>query len=180
MYAMKKKLRRSLLITLALLFLIESWLWEKTGALVARLVEKLPFAEIKQWITERIEHLSPLYTLGIFIIPFFLLLPFKLFALWLFAKGFVFSGILCVLGAKLMGLGVVSFLFNLCKPKLLQLKSVAWIYHQCLHWKERALQLVRPYTRYIKRILASMTSGGKLSKRFFKLRSRMHHSRKEL
>jgi hypothetical protein len=173
----KKKLRRVLLITLAILFLVESWLWDTMGAAIARVIRAIPFERIKHFIASRIEHLSPMLTLGVFIIPVMVLLPFKFFALWLLAKGFVLSGILSILGAKLVGLGVTSFLFVLCKPKLLQLRGVNWRYYKCLHWREVAHRLVSPYTRYIRRYIRALKPSGPMGKLLWKLRARMHKVR---
>ena len=177
---MKKKYKRPLLITLAVLFLIESWLWDKTGALIARAIALLPFERVKQLIADRIEHLAPLPTLGLFLIPVITLLPLKFVALWMLAKGFVLSGISTVLFAKLAGFGVFSFMFTLCKPKLLQLRFIAWIYAKVTYWRTWALDLVRPYTRYVGRLIRAMKPTSASGKLLAKLRTRMHNARKSL
>lgn len=178
--SLQKILRRSLLIPLALLFIAEAWLWEKTGAFVRRLIDALPFARLLALLRARIEGLSPLQTLSVFIVPVLVLLPFKFFALWLLAKGFFLSGILSIFGAKLAGLGVTSFLFTLCKPKLLKLRWLNWLYIQCLHWRAVAERLVRPYTRFIGRYRRALAHKGPLRKLLAKLRARMHKARGKL
>lgn len=164
-------------MTLAIVFLVESWLWETTGALISRLLALLPIDEVKQKITIFIRRLSPYQTLGLFIIPALVLLPMKFLALWLLAKGFVFSGLFTILGAKLVGLGVTSFLFALCKPTLLEIRWMYWLYHRCLGWRAQAYQLVKPYTRYIKRLLSRFKSQGSAAKFIAKMRRKMHQSR---
>ncbi len=175
---MKKKLRRLLLIVIALLFLLESWLWDVTGAWVAKAIALLPFEEYRRRIAAKLEHLSPLATLGVFAVPVITLLPFKFLALWLLAKGHFLSGVFTVIGAKLAGFGVFSFLFTLCKAKLLQLRAVRWVYEHCVYWRERAHALVKPYTRFVKRYITLLKVTGTRGKLLAKLRTRMHNSRK--
>ena len=174
---MKKRYRRPLLIALALLFLVESWLWEKTGEVIGRLLLLLPLEEVKAKVTVFIRRLSPYQTLGLFIIPALVLLPLKFLALWLLAKGFLFSGVSTIITAKLVGLGVTSFLFTLCKPTLLEIRWIYWLYHKCLYWREKAHRLVKPYTRYIKRVLLHFKSRGASGTLLAKLRRKMHSSR---
>lgn len=173
----KRKALRPLLIFLAILFLVESWLWEKTGAFINRVLLLLPIDEVREKIIVFIRRLSPYQTLGLFIIPALVLLPLKFLALWLLAKGFVISGVSTILLAKLAGLGVTSFLFALCKPTLLEIRWVYWLYHKCLYWRDKAYQLVKPYTRYIKRVISRFKFHGSSGKLFAKLRRKMHSSR---
>ena len=173
----KKILRRSLLIPLALLFMLEAWLWDKTGALIARLIVALPLEAFKQRVSRAIEALSPIQTLCIFIIPVLVLLPIKIMALWFLAHGWVVAGIGTIIAAKLAGLGVSSYLFTLCKPKLLLLGWVRWLYEHCLHWRELAAKLVRPYTNFIHQYRKKLARRFPRSKLVEKLRARMHKAR---
>lgn len=175
---MKKKHKRRLLIVVALFFLLESWLWDAAGALVGRLLRALPFEEYKQRLSDYIERLDPLPALGLFIIPVLVLLPLKFLALWLLSKGFIFSGIGTVVCAKIAGLGGSSFLFTLCKPKLLQLRFIRWLYHHCLYWRAKAYAMVKPYTRFIQRYLKALRPKGKTGKLLAKIRTRMHKAGK--
>ena len=171
--AEKKTLRRAVMMTLAVIFLVEAWLWDHMGVAVARCIRALPFEKYRALLVEKLDTLTPTQTLGVFIIPVLLLLPFKFFALWLLAKGHLFLGILAVLAAKLAGLGVGSFLFMLCKPKLLQVRWVDWLYQQCLHWRHLAHAWVRPYTRFLDRYAETLRRNGKLGKLIARWRSRV-------
>lgn len=174
---MKKKYRRPLLILLALIFLVESWLWDKTGAAVAWLLRTLPIERLAKAFLAKIETLSPIQTLGVFIIPVLVLLPLKFAALYLLSQGFIFSGISTIILAKLAGFGVTSFLFALCKPKLLQLRWVRWAYEHCLYWRDKAHELVKPYMRFIKRYITAIKQ--RLGRRNLlgKVRREMHKPR---
>lgn len=174
----KKRLRRSLLIFLALLFMVEAWLWDKTGAAIAALLRHLPWERLRLQVERRILHLSPWMTLGVFIIPAMVLLPLKFIALWLIAHGFFLGGVSTVLLAKLAGLGVTSFLFTLCKPKLLQLRGIRWLYEWLLRLRNRAAALVRPYTAHIKRMTRRIRARFPRSKLLEKMRGRVHKTRR--
>ncbi len=173
----KKILRRTLMMTIALIFLVEAWLWDHMGAAIAALVRRLPFEAWRVRLTRLLERLSPWQTLSVFAIPVLVLLPFKFFALWLLAEGHVVFGLLSVLGAKLVGLGVTSFLFVLCKPKLLQLRWVSWLYHKCIHWRTRAHEILEPYMRILRRYARALKPSGHLGKLLSKLRLRAHAKR---
>ena len=60
---------KPLWIFLAVLFLIEAWLWDHLEPIVAWVVARIPLRAFKQWLTERVDRLSPAMTLIVFIVP---------------------------------------------------------------------------------------------------------------
>lgn len=175
----RRGIKKSLLFFLAALFIFEAWLWEATGACIRRLIGWVPYQRLKNYIAEHIVHLSPWLTLGIFIIPALLLLPLKFATLFLLAKGYVLPGIGMALFAKLVGLGVSSFLFALCKPKLMELRFIRWLYGQCLYWRERAHRLVAPHIERVRGVAARLRALWPRSKWLENLRLRVHSLRKQ-
>lgn len=170
-----RQLKKALLTLLALIFLFEAWLWDVTGRLVARIILVVPFEQFRRYVTRNIEPLSPWLTLLVFTIPAIILFPLKLIAVWLLAKGYVLSGFGTVAFAKVAGFGVTSFLFSLCKPKLLQLKLVKWVYETLVYWRKRAHDFVAPTMAKIRAEMKALRErlfppGSLLSK----LRARMH------
>ncbi len=129
---------------LAVLFLIETWLWNHMAALIKRIVAAIPLEATKAWIIAKVEPLSPWPTLLVFLIPVVILEPFKLVGLWLFAKGHIISGGLVFLAAKIIGLGVIAFLFETCKPKLMRFKIIAFTYDKCIQAKNWAKREIAP------------------------------------
>lgn len=173
----RRNLRRSLLFLLALFFILEAWLWDVTGAAVQHALGWIPYARLKLWVAARVEHLSPWLTLCVFIIPALVLLPLKFATLFLLAKGYVLPGIVMALFAKLLGLGVSSFLFALCKPKLMELRFIRWLYTHCVYWRARAHAMVAPYIAGAKAYVAKLRGYFPRSKLFEKLRAHVRKMR---
>ena len=116
-----RRLLRPLWILLALVFLFEAWLWERLKPAVGWFVDKIPWDAFKARLAAGIERLPPLATLLVFLVPVVLLFPIKLIGLWLLARG-IWFGAMATLGlAKVVSMGVTAFIFELTRPKLLQL-----------------------------------------------------------
>jgi hypothetical protein len=157
-----RKLFRPLLILLALVFLLEAWLWEHLAPIVAWIVGRVPWARFKAWLATFIEHLSPYPTRLVFLIPIALLLPLKFLGLWMLAHGFWLGALAVLAFAKMMSLGVTAFIFDLTRPKLLQLGWFRWFYEHMLVWLAWAHDLVAPIKRRMKtwfRIFAPKRAG---------------------
>src|SRR5262249_28883267 len=112
---MRRFLSRLVLVPLALFFLFETWLWDHLAPLVAAFVELLPLRRVKAWIRLSLGKLSPELTLVVFVIPALPLFPLKLLGLWLFSQGAWLPGILTFVLAKLIGVGVAAFIFELTR-----------------------------------------------------------------
>src|SRR5712691_441571 len=148
---MMRRLTRLLLILLALVFLFEAWLWERLSPLVAWFVALLPWKKFKEKIATAIANLPPAATLIVFVIPFLVLLPLKFLEFWLLAKRQWLGAIIVLVLAKLLGLGVTAFIFDLTRPKLLQLAWFRRFYGWVLWALERAHAVLDPIKRRIKR-----------------------------
>ncbi len=114
---------RPLWVILALLFLLEAWLWDHLEPIVARVVNLIPWGRVKLWLKRLIEDLPPWAALGVFIIPFIVLLPLKFLEVFFLAKRQWLAAGLVLILAKLLGLGVTAFVFDATRDKLLQM---AW------------------------------------------------------
>ena len=82
---MLRRLLQPLWVWLAIVFLIEAWLWDHLEPIVARLVAWIPLREFKQWLSDRVDALSPAMTLIVFAVPVIPLFPLKLLGLYLLA-----------------------------------------------------------------------------------------------
>lgn len=170
-----RRLNRWLLILLALVFLFEAWLWEHLSPIVAWVVARLPLKKFKERIATAIANLPPAATLVVFAIPFILLLPLKFLEFWLLAKRQWTAAIFVLVLAKLLGLGVTAFIFDLTRPKLLQLAWFRWLYGRVLAWLEWAHALVDPIKQRIRKRMQIFAPhrAGRAFKLFWRIRRRM-------
>jgi len=172
---MRRILLRPLLILLAFVFLFEAWLWDRLAPIVGWVVARIPWAAFKARVAAAIERLPPYPSFLVFVIPVICLLPLKLLGLWMLAHGF-WLGALVVLGlAKVVSLGVMAFLFDLTRPKLLQLPWFRRLYDRVLVWRDWAHDLVDPIKRRIKRMFRMFSPGraGRTLKLLWRIRRRM-------
>jgi hypothetical protein len=115
-------------IALALIFLFEAWLWHRLEAIISRLVALIGLPALKLRVAGAIEGLPPTATLAVFLIPIMLLLPLKFLGLWLLARGSWLGAMAVIVMAKIISMGVTAFIFEITRPKLLQLAWFARFY----------------------------------------------------
>src|SRR6266576_465779 len=125
---MMRRLLQPFWVLLAVIFLIEAWLWDHLEPIVARVVALIPLRAFKQWLADRVDTLSPAMTLVVFIVPVIPLFPLKLVGFWLLAHEYWLSAIATILFAKLLGVGVAAFVFDVTRPKLLEMSWFETLY----------------------------------------------------
>ena len=141
---MLRRLLQPLWVLLAIIFLIEAWLWDHLEPIVARVVAAIPLRPFKQWLAERVDTLSPAMTLIVFIVPVIPLFPLKLVGLWLLTHEYWTSAVFTILFAKFLGVGVTAFVFDVTRPKLLEMGWFEKLYAFILDLRARAKALVDP------------------------------------
>src|SRR5665213_1125281 len=139
---MMRRLLQPIWVLLAVIFLIEAWLWDHLEPIVAAVVALFPLRSFKHWLAERVDTLSPAMTLLVFIVPVIPLFPLKLIGLWLLTHGYWISAILTIIFAKLVGVGVAAFVFDVTRPKLLEMGWFAKLYEFILALRAKANALV--------------------------------------
>jgi hypothetical protein len=169
---MTRRLLQPLWVLLAVIFLIEAWLWDHLEPIVARVVERIPLRAFKQWLAEWVDTLSPAMTLIVFIVPVIPLFPLKLIGFWLLTHQYWFSAIFTIVFAKFLGVGVAAFVFDVTRDKLLEMPWFEAIYEFVMDLRAKAAALVEPVKLRIKEIL----SGGDGSSRMFRLIQRFRRS----
>jgi hypothetical protein len=148
-----RRLTRPLLILLAIVFLIEAWLWRHLEPIVEWIVARIPLRAMKAWVAGIIRKLPPAATLIVFVVPVATLFPLKLLGFWLLAQKHWLAASIVLVFAKLVGVAVTAFVFEVTRPKLLQLRWFRWLYQHVLAWLDWAHSLVAPIKRRIKRLL---------------------------
>ena len=169
-------LTRPFWVVIALAFLLEAWLWDHLEPIAARIVVLLPLRQLKRKLAEWIEHLPPTATLVVFALPGVLLFPFKLLGIYLLAQSYWFSAIALFTLAKLVGLGFAAFVFDVTRPKLLQIAWFRVVYDQVIAWRAWAQNEVRPIKRRIRALmyLSQPHRTKKLIRRLVRLRRKMN------
>jgi hypothetical protein len=156
---MLRRILQPLWVLLALIFLIEAWLWDRLEPVVARIVAWIPLRAFKLWLAEQVDALSPAMTLIVFIVPLIPLLPLKLVGLWLLANEYWISAVVMLLFAKFVGLGVTAFIFDVTRPKLLQMRWFEQLYGWVTALREKARAIVEPIKLRIRDAMAGSGSG---------------------
>lgn len=100
-------------------FLVEEILWDWLARLMAALGRWGPVARIEV----AIRHLPPYLAILLFVVPWAIILPVKLVALWLLATGHALSGVLLFAGGEVFGVGFLARIYVLCRPAL---STLAW------------------------------------------------------
>ncbi|WGD52806.1 hypothetical protein QA641_02305 [Bradyrhizobium sp. CB1650] len=156
---MLRRLLQPVWVLLAIIFLIEAWLWDHLEPIVARVVAAIPLARFKQWLTERVDALSPAMTLIVFAVPIIPLFPLKLVGLWLLTHEYWFSAAFTILFAKMLGVGVTAFVFDVTRDKLLEMQWFERLYELVLKLRAKAAELVNPIKQRIKDLISGNGEG---------------------
>jgi hypothetical protein len=138
---MTRRLLQPLWVVLAIVFLIEAWLWDHLEPVVAGVVALIPLRTFKQWLAERVDTLSPAMTLIVFIVPIIPLFPLKLVGFWLLTHEYWLSAVTTIIFAKFLGVGVTAFIFDVTRPKLLQMGWFEKLYEMIIALRGRARRL---------------------------------------
>ena len=142
------------LTLLAVILIIEEWLWDILSALGHYLIRLLRLESFERWLSQT----SPKTALLAFTIPVLIVTPINVAAIWLILQGLLLQGILLEVFAKLLGTLLVARVFTLTKSQLLTFKAFALIYTTItdwLHWAHEKIVDTAIY-RYSKQIKAQV------------------------
>jgi hypothetical protein len=113
-------------------------------------------------------------TLIVFIVPVIPLFPLKLIGLWLLTHEYWISAILTIIFAKFLGVGVAAFIFDVTRPKLLEMQWFETLYEFIIELRAKASALVDPIKLRIKEALGG--GGDGWSSRMLRLIQRFRKS----
>jgi len=119
--------------------LFEEWCWEPMARAMARLSRLRVWARVEV----ALRALPPWAAVLAFFLPVLLLLPVKLFGLFLLGEGHALSALLLLLAAKLVGTAILAWLFQLVEPALMRIPWFARYYPRWKLWKDSVLNSVR-------------------------------------
>jgi hypothetical protein len=175
-----RRVLKPLWILLALFFLLEAWLWDHLRPLIAAVVNIVAWDKLKARLAALVEWLPAWAVLIVFVIPFLVLLPLKFLEVYFVMHRQWIAAILVLVLAKLLGLGVTAFIFDVTKPKLLRMAWFRWLYELMLSWLEKAHALIDPIKarmrRGLRRWLWLMKPGrpGRFFRRLARIRRRAY------
>lgn len=149
-----RRLIKPLWILVALVFLFEAWLWEHLRPIVAWAVDRIRLDALKAQVAQWVDCLPPAATFLVFLVPVVLLLPLKFLGLWMLAHGSWLGAMATLAFAKVLSMGVMAFIFEATRPKLLQLAWFRWLYEHVILWLEKAHALVDPVKAELRAWLA--------------------------
>ena len=178
--AMTRRIAKAFWFLLALLFLIEAWLWDFVQPLIARFVQLIPYEAFKAALARAISKLPAAIVIFVFILPDALSYPVQFFALWMVAQGAAISGTVLFILAKAFGLIGTLILFEVCHEKLEELAWYRWVAGQftrarawAKHQVEPALSQLRAFRTRIEAELARRTARGGFFAQMRRLRTRL-------
>ena len=171
---MLRRLFQPIWVLLAVIFLIEAWLWDHLEPIVAWVVAKLPLQAFKTWLADRVDTLSPAMTLIVFAVPVIPLFPLKLIGFYLLTHEYWLSAVFTILFAKLVGVGITAFVFDVTRPKLLEMGWFERLYEFVMGLRAKAAALVDPIKQRIVEVLRG--DGDRWSSRMLRLIQRFRKS----
>ena len=176
---MLRRLLQPFWVLLAIIFLIEAWLWDHLEPVVAWFVARIPLRAFKAWLAERVDTLSPAMTLIVFFVPVIPLFPLKLVGLWLLTHEYWVSAILTYIFAKFVGVGVAAFVFDVTRDKLLEMAWFEKLYDFVMALRAKAAALVEPFKQKILEILGGDSGGwsSRMLRLIQRFRKRVHEAR---
>ena len=176
---MMRRLLQPLWILLALIFLIEAWLWDHLEPVVARVVAVIPLRAFKAWLAACVARLSPAQTLVVFAVPLILLFPLKLVEVWLLRHHYWISAVALIVASKFIGVGVLAFIFDVTRDKLLQMAWFRRVYEWVLWARVWAHGITEPVRERLRQLvwLLKPQRAGRFLRHFMRLRRNAYRNR---
>ena len=138
--------------------LTEEFLWSWTGQMMAALGRWEPVARCERVIAR----LPPYPALVLLVLPWAIILPVKLIALYYIACGQIIRGVLLFTAGEIVGVAILARFYAICRPSLLRLvwfSGVERFVVGCTNWAHRLLENVPAY-RQARRLVTRVTTGG--------------------
>ncbi len=123
-------MKKILLTLLAIILIIEEWLWDALSAFGHALVRRLNLQRVELWLS-----LTPPNTaLVAFLIPILLIITINVAVVKLMVLGQLLKALLLEILAKLLATLIIARVFALTKPQLLTFRYISLIYTTVTTW----------------------------------------------
>ena len=131
-------MKNILLSVLAIILLVEEWLWDTLVKVGKYLFKKLHLARLEYWLV----HCSPNQALLAISLPILFVTPLNIAALWLLSQGLISQAIGLEIIAKLVGTLFIARFFSLSKQQLLTFPLINAVYTTITSWLDWAKEKV--------------------------------------
>jgi hypothetical protein len=135
----KQAIRLILIIIAAVWMLFEDWVWDNIVALMHIVGRQKIINSLETFLARQNQYVL----LSLFSFPFFIMIPAKVYGLYLIADGKVIRGIIIFLIAEVLITALVTRLFIISSDKLLQIQAFAAFYYWFKDKKEWLYSEVR-------------------------------------
>jgi hypothetical protein len=136
---MKRALRSVLISLVALWMLFEDWVWDSIVAFMQAVGRLKIINRFELFLARQ----DPYLLAALFTFPFFIMIPAKVYGLYLITTGKVIRGVTIFIMAKVLITALVTRLYLISKDKLLQIKAFAAFYYWFKDKKEWLYSEVR-------------------------------------
>ncbi len=164
----RRAVRIVLIVLVAIWMLFEDWVWDSILAVMEKIVRLRAIRSFEAFIKRQNQY----FLLFLFLFPCLIMVPAKLFGLYLIANGKLLRGVSIFVIAKVTITALVTRLFIISKDKLLLIKPFASFYHWLTAKKEWLYSEVR-------KLRAWQKAKEYVSKIKYKLKTIIHQIRKQ-
>lgn len=137
-------MKKIVLSILAVILLLEEWLWDLLSSLGHFLAALLGLAKFEAWLSQT----TPKQALFAISIPIIIVTPINLVAFWLLAHGLILQGVALEIVAKLLGTLFIARFFTLTKSQLLTFSLINKVYTTITTWLHWAHEKIRETAVY--------------------------------
>ena len=151
-------MKRLLLSILAVILLVEEWLWDVFTDLDRCLTPWLHLERLERWLAQA----HPWVAMAVFLAPIALAVPVELAALALSADGQIVAGMALLIADKLFSTLVVTWIFAATREQLMSFAWFAVVYNTITSWLRWAHERLRETAAYRQGLKLKLAAHDKL------------------
>jgi hypothetical protein len=159
------RVRRAILLALAIAFLGIAWVWDGFVAIERFVVRVIPWTRFKQAFAALVDRLPAPLVLLIFLVPFLIVEPLLVVATVAIAMGYVLFGVIAWIVLKFLAVALIPAIFDLTQHRLMTMPWFARAYGKVMAFHDYADQVVTPYKEAAAAILGEWRSRAALATR---------------
>lgn len=162
-----KRPSRLAALPLALIFLFETWVWEKLVALARAVAALLPWERFRDAARRVVDRLPAIFAVLLFGVPLLVSEGGAFVSVVMMATGHVIAGMSLYVGMKIFGLVLVPLIFEITREKLLTLPWFAYVYAKFEALHEMAHRFVAPYRKAAAELVGEWLESARAALRAF-------------